>query len=104
MSIKKEYKGLCSTCTHAATCTYLMNQKEIVWQCEEYTDKPAVQSNPHGEKTPLKTTSETGTDSRSTVNEDEFIEYKGLCVNCENRKVCKKEIVEGGIWHCENYE
>ena len=28
---------------------------------------------------------------------------KGLCINCENRTSCKFSIVEGGVWHCEEY-
>ncbi len=28
---------------------------------------------------------------------------KGLCINCDNRVSCKFRIVEGGVWHCEEY-
>jgi len=28
---------------------------------------------------------------------------KGLCINCDNRTSCKFSIVEGGVWHCEEY-
>ncbi len=28
---------------------------------------------------------------------------KGLCINCDNRASCLLPIVEGGVWHCEEY-
>ena len=28
---------------------------------------------------------------------------RGLCKDCENRKICELPIREEGVWHCENY-
>jgi hypothetical protein len=28
---------------------------------------------------------------------------KGLCINCDDRASCQFPIVEGGVWHCEEY-
>jgi len=28
---------------------------------------------------------------------------RGLCKDCENRKLCELPIREEGVWHCENY-
>jgi hypothetical protein len=30
-------------------------------------------------------------------------EFQGLCINCENRFICKSAKLHGGIWHCEEY-
>ena len=28
---------------------------------------------------------------------------KGLCMNCDDRVLCQFPIVDGGVWHCEEY-
>jgi hypothetical protein len=35
--------------------------------------------------------------------ETERVKLTGLCMNCENRRVCTHPKPEGGVWHCENY-
>ncbi|MBN2534855.1 MAG: hypothetical protein JXB88_18385 [Spirochaetales bacterium] len=102
MSEMNDYKGLCSTCALADTCTYQRNQKEIIWQCEEFSERTSPDIDLYSGKKTVKAATITG--QKRTESEEELIVYKGLCVNCENRNVCKEEIVEGGIWHCENYE
>lgn len=50
-------------------------------------------------------TEETTVESFPTLEEmREWDEYKGLCVNCENRKDCAIRNKEIGVWHCEEYQ
>ena len=101
MSDINDYGGLCLTCNNAATCKFLQNHNKTVWQCEEYDDRTGVISKSNTKKGTQHAESETS--PASTGNFSEKI-YKGLCVNCENRETCKHDKIEGGIWHCENYE
>lgn len=95
----KKYKGICSTCNNAPTCMYLKTRKPPVSQCEEFdnhsTERPKAAQYGSSETAPL---------IASTDQDREAVMYKGLCVNCENRKTCKLTKREGGIWHCEEYQ
>ncbi len=42
--------------------------------------------------------------AREPVGSQDTGEYKGLCVNCENRNTCSVPRPEGGVWHCEEYQ
>ncbi|MGQ9708129.1 MAG: hypothetical protein ACUVUR_04565 [bacterium] len=49
-------------------------------------------------------TEETTSESFPTLEEmRDWDEYKGLCLNCENRKDCSIRNNEIGVWHCEEY-
>ncbi|MBN2441280.1 MAG: hypothetical protein JXJ04_08035 [Spirochaetales bacterium] len=104
MSYLYKNNGICSTCINSKDCTYQENHKETIWQCEEYNGNIIEQTkNVYSEKTE-QTEAETDVFApRDMPGKSEEI-YKGLCINCENRFVCDNKRVEGGIWHCENYE
>jgi hypothetical protein len=92
----KKYKGICSTCNNAPTCMYIKDRKLPVSQCEEFDD--------YSPKQPKMAISSSREPSiASTSQEGDTVKYKGLCVNCENRKTCTLTKHEGGIWHCEEY-
>ncbi len=60
---------------------------------EEYGNPP-----PHGSR---EEDGEPSPNERSdTKNASDF---KGLCMNCENRKDCLLPKSEGGVWHCGEY-
>jgi hypothetical protein len=42
--------------------------------------------------------------SRTDIDENEEVKFKGLCLNCENRKTCIFSKPEEGVWRCEEYE
>ncbi len=72
-----------------------------IWYCEEFecntnfdkeTKKDANMSESENNKI-LSNSSKESTDKN-----------KGLCINCENREICKLHIPESGVWHCEEYE
>ncbi len=87
-----EELGLCITCNHVADCAYIRNNKQPVVFCEEFDSTvPTVKEEEVAEHFP-------------TVAEmSEWDEYKGLCLNCENRKDCAIRNKEIGVWHCEEY-
>ena len=45
-----------------------------------------------------------GSGSRSSAQERDSGEYKGLCRNCKKKDTCKLPKPEGGVWRCEDYE
>ncbi|MBN2465199.1 hypothetical protein JXD38_06215 [candidate division WOR-3 bacterium] len=86
-------EGLCATCNHAGTCSYIRNSSQPVLFCEEFDSflPPVV---------------EEAVDAPAPTLEDmkNWDEYKGLCVNCELRETCAIRKPETGIWHCEEYK
>lgn len=78
-------KGLCSTCTHEATCTYARAHQGPIFYCEEFEAL--------------------GLESRSNVIELPQVQAtpKGLCANCSNRETCMTQGSGLCVWYCEQY-
>jgi hypothetical protein len=97
---KPQYGGLCLTCDHARSCTYPRDLDQPVWHCEEFeamdmpVDRTTVESFLAAENARREL----------RVGENSKGEYKGLCLNCENRKTCTFPKPEEGVWRCEEYE
>jgi len=91
MSDNKDYCDLCMTCVQAPTCKRRSSHEKEIWYCEEFDDH-----------TPKMSSLKIVEDEK---REGEKIEGRdlGLCLNCDNRNSCTHPILEGGIWHCENY-
>ena len=90
-SAARRYRDLCSTCKHAETCAGRSTLEHPIFFCEMFeveVPRPtlALAAGPEPSERP------------------ESSEYKGLCVNCENRDTCTITKPEGGIWHCEEYQ
>jgi hypothetical protein len=97
MSGNMEYRGLCSTCRNAPTCTFPRDPSKPTFYCEQFeTDKPP----------PIKTTLKEELPSRElrAGEEKDLTKFIGLCSNCDNRRACTFPRPEGGIWHCEEYQ
>ena len=87
-----KYRGLCSTCKNASSCTFSRDPDIPVFYCEEFEiEKPA------GGRERLK---ETESYIKESKDSTKFI---GLCSDCENRQTCVFPEPEGGVWHCEEY-
>lgn len=86
-------EGLCTTCNHARNCAYIRNTELPVLFCEEFDcyTPPAI------EEEQIEAPGPTAADMRL------WDEYKGLCVNCDQRETCAIRKPETGIWHCEEY-
>ncbi|NIM12499.1 MAG: hypothetical protein GTO45_10360 [Candidatus Aminicenantes bacterium] len=92
------YNDVCSTCNHVKICTSRKNRQGPVWFCEEFDDYVAVM-----EKKSVGSEFQIIPPWKGSNPIESSIEFKGLCINCENRKTCVNSRVEGGIWHCEEY-
>ena len=90
--------GLCSNCTHAPACTYPRNSGQPVLQCEEYDCAPAPVAGANRAGKPSKARSQ----RRATSQSGDRV--PGLCANCDNVRTCTFPRLEGGVWHCEEYQ
>ncbi len=89
-------KGLCATCNEASSCVYAKNAQRPVLYCEMFDDSSRSQETVIVDKA-VKSPSE------PAVQSGEHTTFKGLCINCDNRKTCTFPQPEGGVWHCEEY-
>ncbi len=94
------YLGICYTCNVAPNCVQRERSGDRpIWFCENFDN----------EVSPGTSYEETGFyhrpgESPKLPGVDEVTEFKGLCVNCDNRKLCRHAKQPGGIWHCEEYQ
>jgi len=84
------YRDLCSTCSHAETCGNRSTPDRPILFCEMVEVLAP----------PLAVTPAAARQPTDRQNEGD---YKGLCMNCENRRTCMLRKPEGGVWHCEEY-
>jgi hypothetical protein len=93
------YRGLCSTCEGAANCTFPRDPNRPILHCDELDSyKPETVTVKEEAGAELSTPK-----AASRAKKKEAGEYKGLCVNCENRETCTFPKPEGGVWHCDEY-
>ncbi len=90
-------RGLCVTCNHAPTCTYVAGAEQPIVLCELFDDfvntpsgagiSPAVQV------------------ARNDANavSPSVHPSKGLCANCDLSSSCALPRPDSGVWHCEEY-
>ncbi|MFH1834490.1 MAG: NAD(P)H-dependent oxidoreductase subunit E, partial [bacterium] len=90
---------LCATCNHVEICTFRSNWVGPVIHCEEFDNTGAVAPDRVG-KAPLSAAAESGV-SPGPPEENE--PYKGLCVNCDARDVCRYAVSDRVVWYCEEY-
>jgi hypothetical protein len=86
--------SLCANCRNQSDCVFFMKAGEPIIECEMY---------------------ECGSSSRPRLSlvrrnvaaaVDELPEednLMGLCVNCDNLKVCQLPKPQSGVWNCEEY-
>ena len=84
------YRDLCSTCIHAERCGNRSTPERPILFCEMF-EVPA---------SPLAVTAAA---AREPADRQDAGDYKGLCMNCGNRRTCTLRKPEGGVWHCEEY-
>jgi hypothetical protein len=86
----KERKNLCVNCKNTPECSFQKSATKPIQHCNEYEYIPGG----------------SGMSLASNANamvEKDSRQYKGLCMNCENREDCNRPKPEGGICHCEEY-
>ncbi len=94
----EDSRGLCSTCNNAPSCFYHHSRGPALF-CELFDNyAPATVQTRVTKAEPKAAPS-----IAERAADGEAAEYTGLCMNCENRRVCNHPKPEGGVWHCENY-
>ena len=102
MKAQPQNTNICPTCIYASECVHYQNSQiacKPIWFCENFDNTTALQ---------VAESEETYSEGRSSQSSKPGIEaipgrMKGLCINCDNRASCLLPIVEGGVWHCEEY-
>jgi len=92
-----KYYGICTTCNFAASCANSKSAKNPIYFCEMFDDsmppEKKIVAKPGQKPSPT-----------SDIVDKFSSKYKGLCINCENRKTCKFARTDEGIWHCAEYQ
>jgi len=92
--------GICCTCKHASACSLSRQPNRPLYYCEEFETSGAEPSGaePRGSDGLLTSVSE------DDLGENGLPELRGLCSDCASRLCCALSDVEGGVWHCEEYD
>lgn len=92
MSVMTREKGLCSTCMHAAVCTFPRFNGAPVLQCDEFCGYP-----------PQATCFLGRCFESSPEKPSDDLCYKGLCCNCDNREACTFREPGRRVLTCDEY-
>jgi hypothetical protein len=101
ISNKRIDTGICEICENAPTCIYKRDLKHPILNCEEFKAALPERSIYSAQRALIN---EINNKNNGYAGSTEDTEYKGLCANCEHRKLCIYPKPEGGVWSCEEYE
>lgn len=81
--------GLCAYCQRKYSCC-LTDDCGLVFECDDYEpgDEAVV---------PL-------TFSTLDLGREDDVEIFGLCSQCQIKDSCQLKNINGGVWHCEEYQ
>jgi hypothetical protein len=85
---------ICFSCNNFENCSYVKNKKAPSYFCEEFYNYIYKKEN--------KKEIISSYDADNYKNKENK-QFKGLCINCENRERCVNSRTDSGIWHCEEY-
>jgi len=88
--------SLCSNCKNAPTCTFPKDPNRPSFYCEEFEIEDVHPS--------VKTIRKDVSLATPSVDAEDSGKFIGLCSNCDNRRTCGFPRLEGGVWHCEEYQ
>jgi hypothetical protein len=102
MKAQHQNPNICQTCIYESECVHYQNcqiASKPIWFCANFDTMASLQ---------VVENEEIYSEERSSQSSEPGIEAiagrrKGLCINCDNRASCLFPIVEGGVWHCEEY-
>ncbi len=100
MTKRPAFSGICATCVYAGDCALAVGDRGPVFHCEEFECnglEPSEQEDRVSEPS-------LGGSSPQYDDESSTPQYRGLCSDCAHRLFCMYADVEGGIWHCEEYD
>ncbi len=81
--------GLCAYCSRKVTCK-LNSSYGLVYDCEDYDA---------GDEASCSLTFTT-----LDLSSGEDNEVYGLCAQCQIRDICQLKKINGGVWHCDEYQ
>ena len=84
--------GLCATCDNAPRCTHPRATGAPVLECDDASTLL------------IAIAPTTGIEAARRQEPPPRIATKGLCATCERFSDCTFPKLEGGVWHCEEYE
>jgi hypothetical protein len=84
--------GLCTTCEHAPRCTHPRAWGVPVLECDDMS--PLV----------IAIAPTTGIEPVHAAKPPARHEAKGLCATCDRFVNCTYPKLEGGVWHCDEFE
>jgi hypothetical protein len=94
--IKKDFldkifnrNGLCAYCQRKHVCCFT-DDTGLVFDCDDY--EPGEEA-----FVPL-------TFSTLDLGREDDEEIYGLCANCQIKDICQLKNINGGVWHCEEYQ
>ena len=90
--------GLCWTCNNAPTCFHHARRGPALF-CElfdNYVSPDVILAS--------RTSAPARRPFTVPAANDATVAQAGLCLNCEHAAHCGHPKLEGGIWHCEDYE
>jgi hypothetical protein len=102
MKAQPQNTNICQTCIYESECVHYQHSQvmgDLILFCENFDNGNSLQ---------VAENEEIYSEDRSSQSSKPGIEaipgrMKGLCINCDNRASCLFPIVEGGVWHCEEY-
>ena len=81
--------GLCAFCTRRIGCC-LSNDYGLVYDCDDYD--------------PGEENSSSLLFNTLDLSEEEQQSGYGLCAQCQNKDLCQLKLINGGVWHCDEYQ
>lgn len=92
LPIQRVVGGLCAACEHAPDCTHARASGMPIFGCDDASPL-AIAIAPT-----------TGIDVAHPVTPPKRFAAKGLCATCERFPKCTYPKLEGGVWHCDEFE
>ncbi|MFC1880450.1 hypothetical protein ACFL2S_02990 [Thermodesulfobacteriota bacterium] len=102
MKAQPQNTNICPTCIYASECVHYQNSQiacKPIWFCENFDNTASLQVAENEEIYLKERSSQSSKPGIVAISG----RMKGLCINCDNRASCLFPIVEGGVWHCEEY-
>ena len=102
MKAQPQNTNICQTCIYASECVHFRNSQiacKPIWFCENFDYRTSPQAAENKRIYSEERSSQYSKPSIEAISG----RMKGLCINCDNRASCLFPIVEGGVWHCEEY-
>ncbi|HUC44014.1 MAG TPA: hypothetical protein VMR65_08250 [Candidatus Sulfotelmatobacter sp.] len=92
LPVRGTVKGLCTTCEHAPQCTHLRPHDVPTLMCDDMVPLS------------IAIAPTAGIDPGQAIPAGNRVGPKGLCATCTRHPSCRYPKLEGGVWHCEEFD